>query len=290
MDVSDKGVMTRKSRNRMTHALTLKIALVMFTAILIIFASTVSGATVGVQKDEWAKYGDFSASWTGQKPPGIDEFANTEWAKVTVQSISGTTVTVESITHYKNGTEKTTTESGDIATGSGDLSFFIIPANLGRGDVIPLNVSGVPGGVSPVINDTVTRTYAGAQREVNYWGYYVSNVSAVYNFTADFDIYWDKAKGVLCELSMSISTSVSTPYLNYTISYAMRMKINETSMWAGGIIPGVPNYMLYIIIAVVAIVIIVAAVFVMRKRKAPTPTITPSREKEPTAAPSKEEG
>jgi len=273
-------------RNRMTHALTLKIDLIMFTAMLITFTSTVSGVTVGVKEDEWAKYGNFSASWTGQKPLGIEEFNNTEWAVVTVQSISGTTVTVEWLTHYKNGTEKTTTESGDIATGSGDISFLIISANLGRGDTIPLNFSGVPDGVSPVINDTVTRTYAGAQREVNYWGYYFSNVSTMYNHTVDYDFYWDKAKGILCEFTMSMSNAS----IGFTISYAMRMKINETSMWAGGIIPGVPNYMLYIIIAVVAIVIIVAAVFVMRKRKAPTPTITPSREKEPTAAPSKEEG
>jgi len=268
----------------MTHALISKTVLAIFMAVLILFTSTVSGVTVGVKKDDWAKYGDFSASWSsnmpGQtKPSQIDDLANTDWAKVTVQSVSNTVVSVQYITHYKNGTEKTTTQSCDIATGSGNLTLFIIPANLDKGDTI--SILGVPTGIPPIINDTVTRTYAGAQREVNHLGYHGSMVGLG---TVDFDIYWDKAKGIMCEYDVSMSMSS----MGYTISQTMQMKIIETNMWAGGIIPGVPDYMLYIIIAAVVIVIIVAAVLVMKKRKAPTPTITPSKE-EPALAPSKEE-
>jgi len=266
----------QKLKNKRTiHALTSKTLLAIFIIMLIILTSTVSGVTVGVKKDDWAKY-DFSASWTsnipGQtKPTEIEEMENVEWVKVTVQSVSNTLVTVKSVTRYENGTEEPETMSGDIATGSGNLTVFIIPANLGEGDTIPISGTFI-GGLSPIINGTETKTYAGAQREVNYIG---TNIS-ISNQTMDFYMYWDKATGILCEFTMSMSMS----YMNYTASQSMQAKITGTNLWAGGIIPGVPDYMLYIIVAIVIIVIVVAAVFVMRKRKAPTPTAAPSKEDE----------
>jgi len=270
----------------MTNALTSKAVLAISATMLIMFASNVSGVTVGVKQGDWAKYGDFSASWNSNmpgetKPPEIDEWVNTEWAKFTVQSVSNTVVTVQSVTHYKNGTEKTLTQSGDIAAGSGNITFFIIPANLGQGDTIPLGGIVYPGGIPTVINNTVTRTYAGAQREANHIGYHVT-MSGI--GTIDFDIYWDRATGILCEYSLSMSMST----MGYTTSETMQAKIGETNLWAGGIIPGVPDYLLYIIIAVVTIVVVIVAIMVLRRRKAPPPTITPLKE-EPTAAPSKEE-
>lgn len=268
----------------MTRALTSQTVLAIFTAMLIILASTVSGVTVGVQMGDWAKYGDFSASWSsnipGQTmPPEFEELNKTEWTKVTVQSVSNSSVTVQAVIHFKNGTEKTETMSGDIATGSGNLTFFLIPANLGAGDTIPggIPITGtLPYGISPKINDTLTKTYAGAQREVDHIGYHVSIIGT----TMDFNIYWDKAKGILCELAISMSMSI----MGYTTSQTMQMKIKETNMWGGGIIPGLPDYILFAIIAIVVIaIIVVAAVSMMRRRKPPTPSTPTITGTEPSA-------
>jgi len=274
--VKNRGYGDSKLKNkRKIHALTSKTVLVTFMIMSIIFTSTVRGVTVGVKKDDWAKYGDFSASWNstipGQtEPPEIEEMNNVDWMKITVQSVSNTFVTVETVTHYENGTEETETMSGDIAIGSGNLTIFILPADLGEGDTIP--ISGLPSGIPPTINGTVTKTYAGAQRDVNYIG---ANVS-ISNQTVNLYIYWDKATGILCEYTMSMSMT----YMNYTFSESMQAKITGTNLWAGGIIPGMPDYALYIIIAVVIVVIIVAAVLVTRKRKAPTPAAAPPKEEE----------
>jgi len=64
----------------------------------------------------------------------------------------------------------------------------------------------------------------------------------------------------------------------------MQMKIKETNMWGGGIIPGLPDYILFAIIAIVVIaIIVVAAVSMMRRRKPPTPSTPTITGTEPSA-------
>jgi len=245
-------------------------------------------ATVGVKAGDQGKYGYVSASWNSNIPglteiPQITEFKNTAWMSFTVQSVSGNTVTVQSTGQYKNGTPMaTTTLSGDIETGSGNLAFFIIPANLGPGDTISISgLSGVPympTGPIP-INETIT--YARTNRPTNRIRYYFP-MPAPTSGSLDINFYWDKATGVLCELSLSLSASAA----GYSVSMTMQTMLTETNMWSGAIAPpgagglgDVFGQWWFWLIIVVVIVGAVGGVVVVRMRAkkvpVPPPTVPP---------------
>ena len=189
-------------------------------------------ATVGVKAGDWAKYGNISASWSSNEtgatePSYITELKNTAWFTLTVQSVTNNTVTVQETGQYKNGTAVPTgTLSGDIETGYGTIGFFIIPANLGKGDIVSLGY--LLGSYS--INDTVT--YSRTNRPANLVQHYLLIPGYM---TADLSFYWDKATGILCELSISVSLSIE----NYTESSSEQMFLIDKSdnLWSGAIAP-----------------------------------------------------
>jgi len=250
-----------------------------FMAAVLLLAPIVSGATVGVVAGDWAKYGDieFSSTIPSGMPLELGDFADFDWMKVTVQSVSGTSVIVQMLAHYKNGTEDSQELNGDVGSGLGNLTFLIVPTSLAVGDDLPLSFGTLPSGMN--VSDVVTRSYAGAAREVYHMGYHLSESSVSGNVTSNFDMYWDKAKGVLCEVNISMTMSVMT----YSSSATMKAKLVETNMWSGGLVPGLPDYTLYIIIGVVLVAVaIVVSVAMMRRRKTPTPKTGPSEQPTPT--------
>jgi len=91
---------------------------------------------VGVRVGDWVKYGDFLATYesddpSAQTPPAdLVEHNNTEWVRSTVESISGTKITFQTVTHYKNGTDMSSTLYVDINTGDGEGAHMFISANL----------------------------------------------------------------------------------------------------------------------------------------------------------------
>jgi hypothetical protein len=219
--------------------------------------------TVGVKAGNWVKYGEINVSWngTGTEPSYITDARKIDWVKVEVKSVSGTEVTIETTGQYKNETTTPSSNSTiDVATGS----YMLIAANLEEGDNI-LQQSGP----AIKINGTVSRTYCGASRSVNF-------VNITVSYAGTTIMYWDKATGVMVELYMSSSQTIPTVQ-SITMSY----KATETNMWSsGGILsdifnPTSPNF-IYIIIGIAAlVVVIVLGVFIVRRRK-PTPTVTPT--------------
>lgn len=229
--------------------------------------STVSAVeyTVGVKAEDWVKYSDISVSWTGTgtEPQYVTDAKQMDWMKVEVQSVSGTTVSMTTTVHYKNGTDKPQTVSYDVEggqTGQTGFLFFIIGANLKKGDPVTSQPN------APTINDTVTRTYAGASRNVNVLDVTYSSGGYTYTMT----IYWDQITGVMLELLMR------QPDVEYSI------KATETNLWTADSLEMILGNLLYIMIIVVAIVVIIVGVFIV-KRKKPAPTVTPT-----PAAPEKE--
>jgi len=235
------------------------VLLVTLAALLISMMLVPTGfAVVGVEEGDWVRYnvftGRYRTYWIGPSlapreknqtvyvPPNLWNLSwsipdywpenNTEWMDMTVESVSGSNVTVESTTRLKNGTDLTKTLSGDVETGSGNLGFFLIPANLGEGLEVPWAHTAVTGigcaGIKLYINGTVSRIYAGAVREVNY---------VKYNFTVSvpttcvvLEAYWDKATGVLCEISMAVTFGpyhVLRDFIDAWTSFSM----TETNMW-----------------------------------------------------------
>jgi len=255
---------------------------VVWVAIFIALLTTVipilaTDYTVGVKVGDWLKYGEINISWTGTgtEPSSITEAKKIDWIKIEVKSVSGTNVTIETTGQYKNGTT-TSSLNSTVNVATGGYMALLIAANLEEGNNISQQF-----GSNIKINGTVTRTYCGASRSVNF-----VNITVSYGETTGTTImYWDKATGVMVEFyvfsSQTTPTVPTTPPVtptvqNITISY----KATETNMWSsGGILsdifnPTSPNF-IYIIIGIAALVIvIVLGVFIVRRRK-PTPTVTP---------------
>jgi len=154
---------------------------------------------VEVQTGDWIKY-----EVTGTVP-SLSEYA---WVKLEVKNVNGTEITTLLTAHFKDGREENYTLSWAVETGR---QSWIIPADLKKGDVFPYAND------FAVLNDTVTRTYAGAKRNVN-----LLNLSK-YDVATEMVVYWDQATGVLLELFVNKSSP--------TESWAGGYKAIETNMW-----------------------------------------------------------
>lgn len=258
---------------------TLKRTILLTFSLTLAMVMPVTAEDVGVKVGDWAKYSNFSYIWNMPEfVPEPSEFAGlneVDWSKLEVQNIDGTTVTVKTSTHYKNGTEDIETISGDVKTGSGELSFLIIEANLNPGAKIPWEFWP---GVGLYINGTVSRTYAGVSRSVNYVDITVTEWDA----TTILKLYWDKATGILCEMLMSMSMT----YMGTSYSMSVSFKMTETNMWSGaGLMPAIlTEWWVWATLAVVIVTICVVA-FVVHARartRAPPPLPAPPAPSCPT--------
>jgi len=172
---------------------------------------------VGVAAGNWAKY-NITGTWqstdpSATEPPQIEAFRELEWVKFEIQNVSNTYITILQTYHFKNGSDQLLPSmSSDIAT---QFITVVIPSNLSDGDVIP--------GTAAPINSTISRSYAGANRVVNYLGYSGSFVGM--NMTQS--MYWDKATGMLCEIF--IENSMSTD--SYVTTTSTSLVMIEANLW-----------------------------------------------------------
>ncbi len=239
----------------------------LFTVLVSLFSPCFAAGSVGVKTGDWVKYQGSASDLPSGEFLGIDEM---DWMKAEVTSVSGSAVTVQMTARYKNGSEMVQNLVGDVVTGSGNLTFLILPAGIERGDAVPFAMFNM-GQVGMVVNDTVSRTYLGASRTVNALSLSVSQNYA----SVDVHAYWDKATGFLMELSMQVSA----------LGQNMQLSIQavETSMWSadsfgflgGGSSGLLGDNLIYIVGIVAVVVIVVAAVLLMRTRKhvAPVPQV-----------------
>jgi len=219
--------------------------------------------TVGVKTGDWIKY-ELNASWngTGTESSPTTEMKQMSWSKVEIKNVSGTKVTLETITGYKNGTtEQPPNITIDVATG--EFMEILTPANLKEGDSIPQQSGSVK-----KINGTITRTYCGASRNVNFA--YITLVHETI-LSKTIKVYWDKATGIMVEFYLYSSATTSTAQQTFEFS----QKATETNMWSADILGLISNNLIYIAGIVVLVVIITVSVFLLRRRK-PTPTVTPT--------------
>lgn len=238
-----------------------------FAVLLVSVAPLSFGAyTVGVKAGDWIKY---TGTVSGMESTDFMDFSQTSWIKSEVLSVSGTTVTLQLVAHFTNGSEAEVGKLvGDVATGSGNLT-FLMPAGMQKGDSFPSSVFG-PSPIGLHINDTVSRSYAGASRAVNV----ISMASSFGSMSFEFAAYWDQATGVLLELF----TSTSMPGESAQIS----IKATETNMWSGGLFGDVgsflSNNMVYIVVGLmgVTVVVVVIALLMMRGPRPVAVSVAPS--------------
>ncbi len=147
-------------------------------------------------------------------PDELRDGGPVSWGEIVVVDVTGTTVTLGSTQGNKDGTETKSVAQGDLATGMGNLSFILFPKDLGKGDSLPLRA---------IINDTLTRSYAGANREVNMLSFSSSTFGT--NMTNRF--YFDRMTGITCELWIKAVIQQG----DYATTTSSSMKLTETNMW-----------------------------------------------------------
>ena len=214
--------------------------LILCLSILLIIAFIPSTAnshattyTVGVKAGDWIIFDDVSYEYAGNMsaPP---EQVNQTWIHGEILSVDNYNVTAKSIILYKNGTEVTDIAWSNITTGDGGIGLFIIPSDLSAGDRIPENLtmfSDVP--MSLTINGTVTRSYAGANREVNYVSL---AIPIMWNETTqagwgNVSFYWDRTSGVLCEQKVSAMANFGVWPQNIYVEMSIAIKLTATNIW-----------------------------------------------------------
>ncbi len=173
-----------------------------FFLTVVVTVIPVSGTSieVGVKTGDWVKY-----EVLGELP----QIADYEWVLLEVQDVSGTEITVLATVHHIDGGEETNTLTWDVETG---IEPWIIPANLNTGDSFSLGYKAVN------VNDTLTLTYAGANRAVNLLHL------VEYDENTEMTAYWDQTTGFLLELFLVNSS----PGESWSGGY----KVLETNLWS----------------------------------------------------------
>jgi hypothetical protein len=214
----------------------LKASVSVFLIVLMFSAMTASAQySVGVKVGDWAGYGDVSVEFASNMP-GYEESPipmNMSWMDMEILDVHNGNVTVRSTTIYKNGTEETDVIWGNVTSGEGNLSVGVIPSNLGAGDEIPANETWF--GEEPMqltINGTVTRSYAGANREVNYVNITspITHDNVTYG-SMNLSFYWDKKSGIMCEEWYSYAMSYMVNTTRYYMNMSMLWRMTATNMW-----------------------------------------------------------
>jgi len=208
--------------------------------------------TPGVNVGNTFTYGNVNFHWYSNDPSATPPAQwmgvnGTAWFKGTIQNIAGTNVTISALLHYSNGTENTQNGWVDVNTGEGNMTMFLIAANLNVGDVV--YTGGSYSGLT--INETVPMTYSGGSRQTNHVNVTDQESSAYFNFSMSMNLYWDKATGALSQMSI-ISNQTST----YTTNYSVAMQLTDSNVWV------VPEYgmpLIALLLSSVALVTLAAA-------------------------------
>ncbi|MGB8780954.1 MAG: hypothetical protein WCD81_09955 [Candidatus Bathyarchaeia archaeon] len=226
-----------------------------FLLLAFVVEASAQTRTVGVSVGNTFTYSAI-AGWSSNDPnatppSGLVELNKTQWLEVAVTAISGTNITGQLTSHYKNGTEITSGGWVDVDTGgSVNLTTWFISANLVRGDLMytlsPYNTT--------TINETVTRTYANGVRDTNHVNLTSVSTSSLGNLSLATNLYWDKSTGVVVEFSTGESNQTGT----HTTTWSEGLQISDSNVWT------VPEFPIW---TTPLIMLSAVAVIIARKRQ-----------------------
>lgn len=200
-----------------------------------------ANAIAGVQSGDWIKYDATGPSDT----PGLVE---SYWMNFTVIYVSGTLVTI--ILDSNSTSIGNSYQEVEIATDCwiGGAFPLIVPANLSSGDDVP------GGNPTATINDTT-----------EHFGRDAAHVGITSSSEVS-DIYWDRQKGVLLELSGRDPNDASSQ---------TTIKMVDTNMWTSSPALFGADPLLWATIGIVVVAVLaVSAIAVTRHRKKLSTTTT----------------
>src|SRR5438128_1749573 len=216
-----------------TRVIPIALSLVLLLlALSAIHVPTAHGATYapGVSIGEWVDYGQLSFQGNGNSF-NVQSFTHTIDLNSTVTNVDGNNVTLLQTAKFDNGTaSRSVVLQGDLATGRGNLTFALIANGLTAGDPATQTppILGGLGAFASVINETVTRQYAGALRTVNVGIQEPSLPGVTLRSTA----YWDAQTGFALELSLHsfIPAGILSPF-SPSSSIDIHLKATSTNIW-----------------------------------------------------------
>ncbi len=153
----------------------------------------------GVVKGDWAKY-NVTSYWStnlpGEPTPvPIKQLENITSVETNVTSVSGEYVSVIELVTFRNNTQPQVFDlEGNVLTGVGNLTTFIIAGGLSPGD--PIYSS--PG--APTLNYTLVEWFAGQIRSANVYNF-TYNYLGVSTFAAQ---QWERYSGLGVEATYKI--------------------------------------------------------------------------------------
>ena len=230
-----------------------------FLLLALVVATSAQTRTVGVIVGNKFRY-DSTLSWSSNDPnatppSGLVEANNTQWRETTVTAISGTNVTGQSTTHFKNGTEITVGGWVDVDTeDSVNITLAFISANLAAGDSIGTNASFN----TWIINETVSRTYLSGVRDTNHINLTSSSSDATHTYRVNIIAYWDKATGVVVESLYEVTNQTGA----YTTTTSIGAQIISSDLW---IVPEFPTWTPALLI----VIVLTSATMVIARQRQP---------------------
>ena len=234
----------------MKKGLTLAIA---FFLILGVALNSVSAQSMlGVSEGDTFKY-DIIYYWSSTTPGGIAPaelraINQTEFFQVTVNKTMSTTVQLDTLWRFDNGTEITGSDFAEVSQGAlGGI--YIYAANLTAGSLL------FPSGDLPWrINSTTFREYDGNFRETNYIE--VNNTNVDDKVYSHMSLYFDKATGILVEFTL---TEVEEIHPTQTVT--QHVVLIDSNVW---VIPEFPGL---IVFPVLFVGTSTALIFLKRNKK-----------------------
>lgn len=190
--------------------------------------------TVGVKVGDWFLYKGTLISWSGTAPfpPAYIEFLGTyntsDWMKYTVTAISVPTVTFSVLTHWKNGTETTSTVEDNMYSSS---ELMVIGANLPNGTEIRQAYSLLDMWDMPAryLNQPIMLATPNGTRETNVAIHQSNIFGNIFNYT----YHWDKATGI--QVYFRTSTENSLDQNGNTMNYDAKLELIDSS--SGVLVP-----------------------------------------------------
>src|SRR5256712_10524844 len=224
---SDQGSMNK------TRVIPITLSLVLLLlALPSLHIPTAHGATYapGVSIGEWVDYGELSFQGNGNSF-NVQDFIHVIDLNSTVTNVDGNNVTLLQTATFDNQTApRSVVLQGDPATGRGNLTLALIAGGLTAGDPVTQTpaILGGFGAFASVINETVTRQYAGALRTVNVGIQEPSLPGVTLRSTA----YWDAQTGFALELSLHsfIPAGILSPD-SPSSSIDIHLKATSTNIW-----------------------------------------------------------
>lgn len=181
----------------------------------------------GVKNGDWAYYGDIHSDPIPfgsivPLPEPLRSLSVTQSIRTQVEDVSVPNVNARQSWRLLNQTSlKNVTLTGNLQTGAGNLTGWIIAANLNRSDVVQINFYGIR---SAMINDTVQKSYWGKTRTVDL----LNTTQPVPQFPglkARIVGYWDRSTGFLMDFNLTVSGQFS-----YTlVSFNAWVGVTDTS-------------------------------------------------------------